>query len=47
MAKYPVIAIANPALFFQIPFTQKIIINNNVKIIVYDPEDEVIVKWQK
>jgi hypothetical protein len=32
--------------FFQLPFTQKIIKNNNVKIIVYEPEEEVIVKWQ-
>jgi hypothetical protein len=33
--------------FFQLPFTQKIITNNKVKVIVYEPEDEVILKWQK
>jgi hypothetical protein len=33
--------------FFQLPFTQKIIRNNNVNTIVYEPEEEVIIKWQK
>lgn len=32
--------------FFQLPFTQKIIKNNQIKILVYEPEEEVIVKWQ-
>jgi hypothetical protein len=33
--------------FFQLPFTQKIMRNNNVNTIVYEPEEEVIIKWQK
>lgn len=32
--------------FFQLPFTQKIIKNNQVNILVYEPEEEFIVKWQ-
>lgn len=33
--------------FFQLPFTQKIIQQNQIKLIVFDSEEEVIVKWIK
>ncbi|MBD2775621.1 element excision factor XisH family protein [Iningainema tapete] len=33
--------------FFQLPFTQKIVQSNRISLIVYEPEVEVIVKWQK
>ena len=33
--------------FLQLPFTQKVIHNNRINLIVYEPEAEVIVKWQK
>jgi len=33
--------------FFQLPFTQKIIRQNQINLIVYEQEEEVIIKWQK
>jgi XisH protein len=33
--------------FFQLPFTQKIIQQNQIKLIVFDSQKEVIVKWIK
>lgn len=33
--------------FFQLPFTQKIIRENNIKLIVFNSVTEVIVKWIK
>jgi len=31
--------------FFQLPFTQKIIKQNNISLIVYEQEEEVIIEW--
>ena len=31
--------------FFTLEFTQLIIKNNNLKLIIFDPDDEVIVQW--
>ena len=33
--------------FFQLEFPQMMIQENQVKLVVYDPENEVIVKWQE
>jgi XisH protein len=33
--------------FFQLPFTQKIIQQNQIKLIVFDSQKEVIIKWIK
>ncbi|MEB3214704.1 MAG: element excision factor XisH family protein [Nostocales cyanobacterium 94392] len=33
--------------FFQLPFTQKIITRNQISLIVYEQEEEVITKWLK
>jgi XisH protein len=33
--------------FFQLPFSQKIIQQNQIKLIVFDSQKEVIVKWIK
>lgn len=33
--------------FFQLPFTQRVVQNNQIYLIIYEPEAEVIVKWQK
>ncbi|NJN12850.1 MAG: fatty-acid oxidation protein subunit alpha [Richelia sp. RM2_1_2] len=31
--------------FFQLPFTQKVIRENNINLIVFEQEEEVIIKW--
>jgi hypothetical protein len=33
--------------FFQLTFTQKVVQKNQISLIVYEPDSEVIVKWQK
>lgn len=33
--------------FFQLEFPQMMIQENQVKLVIYDPENEVIVKWQE
>jgi hypothetical protein len=31
--------------FFNLPFIREVISENNIKIITYDPEEEIMVKW--
>lgn len=33
--------------FFTLPFVQKIVHNYKISLIIYEPEEEVIVKWQR
>jgi hypothetical protein len=32
--------------FFQLEFTQLIVTENQVKLLIYDPEEEVIIEWK-